>query len=281
MKKSKMKMILVTVSILMLSISVIGCAKNSETTGNPSSDSKNFTVTLAGSTSVYEVAEPLAQAFEEKYSNSSIEVQGGGSTTGVTQAISRAADIGMASRELKESEKGQGLVEHKIAVDGIAIVINSDNPVTDLTIEQIKGLFTGTITNWKEVGGKDLPVVVVSREPGSGTRGAFEEILKIDDMVLETIVSDSTGGVRTTVSGNENSIGYISTGALEFSVKALKVNGVECTTSNISSGSYPISRPFLMLTNGQPDSNTQMFLDFVFSEEGQNIIEDKGYVRVN
>lgn len=277
---------LITLTVLILSISMlfIGCSTNdSEASSSPkaATDSNaDFTVTLVGSTSVGVVAEPLAQAFEAKYSNASVEVQGGGSTTGVTQTINNATDIGMASRNLKDSEEGKGLVVHKIAVDGIAIVIHPSNTITNLTADQIKGLFTGDIKNWNEVGGKDQAVVVVSREPGSGTRGAFEEILDIEDMVLETIVSDSTGGARTTVSSNENAIAYISAGSLEDSVKAVVVDNIACTTQNIASGTYTISRPLLMLTNGEPNDNAQKFLDFVLSSEGQTIVEEEGFVKV-
>ncbi len=273
---------LITVITLILSISMlfIGCSSNDSETTNTPADDADFTVTLVGSTSVGAVAEPLAQAFEAKYSNASVEVQGGGSTTGVTQAINYATDIGMASRNLKDSEQGQGLIIHNIAVDGIAIITHPSNTVTNLTTDQIKGLFSGDIKNWNEVGGKDQPVVVVSREPGSGTRGAFEKILDIEDMVLETIVSDSTGGARTTVSSNENAIAYISAGSLEDSVKAVVVDSVECTTQTISAGTYTISRPLLMLTNGTPNDNAQKFLDYVLSSEGQAIVEEEGFVKV-
>ena len=138
----------------------------------------------------------------------------------------------MASRNLKDSEKGKGLVEHKIAVDGIAIVVHPTNGISELTTKQIQDLFSGAVTNWNEVGGPDKPVVVVTREEGSGTRGAFEEILELEDLVLQTIVSDYTGAVKATVAGNENAIGYISAGSMDDSVKALVVDGLECTASN-------------------------------------------------
>ena len=173
---------------------------------NSDSSDTSFNVSIIGSTSVQAVAGPLSEAFEDKYPGSSAQVQGGGSTVGVTQATEGAADIGMASRNLKDSELDNGLVEHIIAIDGIAIVVNPSNEITDLTTEQIQDLFSGVVTNWSEIGGSDNPVVVVSREEGSGTRGAFEEILDLENNVMQTLVSDSTGAVKATVAGNVNAI---------------------------------------------------------------------------
>lgn len=267
---------IIMAAVLMIAL-FAGCKKDNGT----GEETDTYKVSIIGSTSVQAVAGPLAEAFEDKYPGSSAEVQGGGSTVGVTQATEGAADIGMASRNLKDSEQGKGLVEHKIAVDGIAIVVHPNNTLTSLTTEQVQNLFSGVITNWSELGGADNPVVVVSREEGSGTRGAFEEILDLEDMVLQTIVSDSTGAVKATVAGNENAIGYISAGSMDSSVKAMVIDGVECTTANIKSGVYTVSRPFLMLTLGEPNENAKAFLDFAFSTEGQDIIENEGYVRVD
>lgn len=278
MNKTFLKITAVTTTVLMLIGLFAGCTKNSES-ADPSADT--FKVSIVGSTSVQAVAGPLSEAFGDKYPGSSAEVQGGGSTVGVTQATEGNADIGMASRNLKETEKGKGLVEHKIAVDGIAIVVHPSNTVSALTTKQIQDIFSGAIANWSEIGGPDKPVVVVTREEGSGTRGAFEEILKLEDLVLQTIVSDSTGAVKATVAGNANAIGYISAGSMDSSVTAVTVDGIECTSDTIKSGSYSVARPFLMLTLGEPNKDAKAFLDFVFSKEGQDIIENEGYVRVD
>lgn len=278
MNNKLIKVIAVIISVLMVSAFFVSCTSNSDL----NSDSETaYKVSIIGSTSVQAVAGPLSEAFEDKYPGSSAEVQGGGSTVGVTQATDGAADIGMASRNLKDTEKGKGLVEHKVAVDGIAIVVHPANSIAALTTEQIQNLFSGAVTNWSEIGGADKPVVVVTREEGSGTRGAFEEILDLEDLVLQTIVSESTGSVKATVAGNENAIGYISAGSMDSSVSAVTVDGTDCTTDTIKSGAYTVARPFLMLTLGEPNGDTKVFLDFVFSTEGQDIIENEGYVRVD
>lgn len=270
MKNKKTKIIVTILLTLSLIFTLVGCE-----------NSNSLTVTLVGSTSVGVIAQPLAQAFELKNFEYSVEVQGGGSTTGITQAIENSCDIGMSSRNLKDSEKNENLIEHKIAVDGIAIIIHPLNPISNLTTNQIKGLFTGDITNWNEIGGNNSPVVVVSREAGSGTRGAFEDILDIEDIVLETIVNDSTGGIRTTVASNENAIGYISAGSLINTVKSVNIENIECTSENIFIGTYVISRPLLLLTNGTPNINAQKFIDFILSDEGQKVVEEKGFIKVN
>lgn len=277
MKMSFRRILAIVTAAVMLSALIAGCNRD----GGTNEGSTTYKVSIIGSTSVQAVAGPLSEAFEDKYPGSSAEVQGGGSTVGVTQATDGAADIGMASRNLKDSEKGKGLLEYKIAVDGIAVVVHPSNTLTSLTTEQVQDLFSGAITNWSELGGSDNPVVVVSREEGSGTRGAVEEILDLEDKVLQTIVSDSTGAVKATVAGNANAIGYISAGSMDSTVKSMVIDGVECTNENIKSGTYSVSRPFLMLTLGEPNENAKAFLDFVFSKEGQDIVENEGYVRVD
>lgn len=280
-KKTKILSMLLTLLLIVSVLASCDTSSNSTTTGTTTKQDESYTVTLVGSTSVGKLAEPLAMAFEATHSTASIEVQGGGSSTGVAQAIAASCDIGMASRNLKEAEQDQGLTEYVIAIDGIAVVVSPNNTVSDLTIQQIQGLFSGDITNWNEVGGSDKPVVVVSRESGSGTRGAFEEILDLEDKVLETIVQESTGGVRTTVSTNENAIGYISAGSISEDVKALSISGIECTVDNIKSGVYTVSRPLLMLTKGALSEGTQTFIDWVLGTEGQAIALEEGFVPVN
>ncbi len=243
-------------------------------------DKLSGTITVAGSTSVQPIAEMLAEEFQAQNPGVRINVQGGGSSAGIKAAQTGAAQIGTSSRELKEDEK-KNLHQALIARDGIAIVVHPENKVADLTVAQVQKIFAGKITNWKEVGGKDAPIRVVIREAGSGTRGAFEELVMGKVAVTDrTIVQGSTGAVRQTVSGDPNAIGYISFDALGKEVKSLKVEGVEPRAENVKNGKYKVARPFLILTKGAPAGIVKAFIDFVLSDEGQAIVAEEGLVRV-
>ena len=238
-------------------------------------------IQIVGSTSVQPLAEELAQAFMAKNKNVKIFVQGGGSGAGIKAAMTGTADIGNSSRELTASETG--IFETVIAKDGIAIVVNKANPVTNLTMEQLQKIYSGAITNWKEVGGTDMNIQVVNREAGSGTRGAFEEIVLHPAKIQNTsncLVQASTGAVQQTVAITKEAIGYISLGALDKSaVKAATIDGVECNEKNILVKIYKIQRPFLMLTKTAPTGVVKAFLDWVTGPEGQKIVA-KEYITV-
>lgn len=239
------------------------------------------TVVMIGSTTVQPVAQEIADAFESIETGVSVEVQGVGSSAGVKAADDGTADIGMSSRELKTEEKDWGLTEHVLAFDGIAVVVHPSNSVADLDLDTIKKIFEGEIKNWNEVGGNDAEILVVSREAGSGTRGAFEEIMKLEKEVdgkkvssvrEDALIGEGNGSIKANIAGKENAIGYLSLGILDESVKAVDVGGVEATIETVKSGAYKISRPLLLLTKGDLSPEVQAYIDFALSAEGQKIV---------
>jgi phosphate transport system substrate-binding protein len=241
-------------------------------------------ITIVGSTTVQPLAEVLAEAFEALHPDAVIDVQGGGSSVGVTSAGQGTADIGNVSRDVKQDELDQfpGLVVHTIARDGIAIIVNPDVTVGDLSLEQIRGIFSGEITSWAGVGGPDVPIVVVSREEGSGTRGAFEELVLGEGVLMtETaILQPSNGAVLTTVAGTPSSAAYLSFGYIDSSVRTISIGGIAPTAENAANGSYPVVRPLNMVTNGEPEGLVRGFLDFVLGDDGQALVVQEGYLAV-
>ncbi|WP_286311983.1 phosphate ABC transporter substrate-binding protein [Romboutsia ilealis] len=257
----------------------VGCGSSDGSGGQDSSK-----VTISGSTSVGPVVEILGEDFESKNEGISIEVQQIGSSAGIKNAIEGTSQIGMASRDLKDEEKASGLKETQIAIDGIAVITNKNNEVKDLTLEQVKDIYTGKITNWKEVGGKDAPIVVVSREDGSGTRDGFQENVgfESEELTKDAQISDGSGNIKSTVEGNENAIGYISFGYVDDNVNALTIDGVELTTENIKNNTYAIARPFLFVSKEDNISEEgTKFIEYILSDEGQKIVEEKGFISVN
>ncbi len=270
--------------VLVLSIGIFaGCAKDEEeTTGTEGALSG--TVSVVGSTSVAPHAQKLADAFMAKNPGTKIDVQGVGSTAGVKAANEGAADIGMASRNLKTAEKEWGLDEHVIAYDGISVVVNPENGVSNMATETVTAIFKGEITNWKEVGGVDKEILVVSREEGSGTRGAFEEIMnlekenaegkKVSAVKADALIAEGNGAVKANVASKTYAIGYISLSYIDDSVQAVVIDGVDASVENILGGTYTVSRPFLMLSKGELSGIAQAYLDFIFSDEGQAIVAE-------
>jgi phosphate transport system substrate-binding protein len=241
---------------------------------------------LAGSTTVQPLAEKLGEAFMAKNPGVKVEVQGGGSSVGVTSAGEGTVDIGNASREVKASELEtfSNLQIFTIAYDGIAVVTNPGTQLPTLSEDQVRAIFGGEITNFSEVGGPDATIIVVSREEGSGTRAAFEElVMTYKDAAGESqtvpitekaLLQQSNGQVRTTVASTPNSIGYLSFGFLDASVSGVPIDGVVPAVENVANGSYPIVRPLNMLTNSTPDELAQAYLDFVLGAEGQAIVAE-------
>jgi phosphate transport system substrate-binding protein len=235
------------------------------------------TLTVAGSTSVQPFAEKWVEAYRAKRADLEIQIQGGGSTAGVKAAETGAAQIGMVSRHLHPDEAGQ-LQQFDVARDGLAIVVNPANTLTGLTKEQVQRIYSGEITNWKQVGGLDTAITVITREEGSGTRGAFEELVMGKDKKISNsaLVQDSTGAVRQMVSSNPSAIGYISLGLVDKSVKAVQLDAVDPTDANIDAGKYPLVRPFLFVTKGEPSGPAREFIDWVRGPEGQVVTRKEG-----
>ena len=235
-------------------------------------------VTISGSTSVEKIAVAAADEFMANNPDVEVTYEGLGSSVGIKNAKDEVTMLGTASRDLKEEEKGWGLTETVIAYDGVAVITHPSNPIKDISMEQIMKIYTGEITNWKDVGGNDSEIVVVSRESGSGTRGAFEELVGFEDNLTDKAMEvEKNGGVQTTVAGNENAIGYVSFTYINETVKALTVNGVEPTSDNVLSKTYAISRPFLVVyKEDKLDDASKAYIDFVLSEAGQAIVEEEG-----
>ncbi len=288
-KLKRMLSLFIVGIMLLAAFAVAGCGNGEEDTGKESQDTTQTSeelsgkLTIAGSTSVQPFSDVLAEEFMAMNPKVEISVQGGGSSQGVTAAVSGAADIGAASRNVKDEEMTESpdLAVTQIAMDGVAVVVHPSNPVQDITLEDVKNIYLGNITNWKDLGGNDARITVVSREEGSGTRDAFVGIVMDDEEIASSaIIQNSNGAVRTAVAGDENSIGYVSLAVVNSELKALDIEGVAASVENIKAGTYKISRPFNYITNGEPEGLAKAFIDYVLSDEGQQIIVDEGAIGV-
>ena len=240
-------------------------------------------ISMVGSTSMEKLANALSEAFMEEYPEVTVTAEFVGSGAGIEAVTNGTADIGNSSRSLKDEEKAAGVVENVVAIDGIAVCVDPANEVADLTKEQLTNIYNGTITNWKEVGGADEPIIVIGREAGSGTRGAFEELVDLQDACKYANELDSTGAVIAKVASTPGAIGYASLDALDDSVKALSLEGVEATAENIKAGNYFLSRPFVMATKGEISEQNdlvQAWFDFVLGDEGQQVASEVGLITV-
>ncbi|MBQ6805947.1 MAG: phosphate ABC transporter substrate-binding protein [Lachnospiraceae bacterium] len=239
------------------------------------------TIAMAGSTSMEKLANAVAESFMMKYPGVTVTAEFTGSSAGVEAVLAGSVDIGNSSRNLKEEEIAGGAVENIVAIDGIAVVTDAANPVSDLTKEQLIGIYKGEIKNWSELGGEDMAIVVVGREAGSGTRGAFEELLEVEDACVYANELDSTGAVMAKVASTPGAIGYVSLDVLDDSVLALKLDGVDPTAENIKAGNYFLSRPFVMATNGEIATQSevvQALFAYLESEEGKELISSVGLI---
>ena len=241
-------------------------------------------ITMAGSTSMEKLANAVAESFMAKYPNVTVTPEFTGSSAGIEAVLAGTVNIGNASRSLKDSEKESGAVENIVAIDGIAVVTDASNAVADLTKEQLIGIYTGQTINWSELGGADAAIVVVGREAGSGTRGAFEELLEIEDQCTYANELDSTGAVMAKVASTPGAIGYVSLDVVDDTVKTFALEGVEATAENIKAGNYFLSRPFVMATKGEiaeQDVAVQALFNYLASEEGKEVIKTVGLITVD
>lgn len=274
-------------AVMALSL-LTACGSKNDNSADTNTDGSNTETTLSGtvstdgSTSMEKVINSLGESFMAMNKDVKFTYNPTGSGSGIQAVSEGRCDIGLSSRALKDDEKASGLVETVVALDGIAIVVNPENPVSDLDIDTIAKIYTGEITNWKDVGGNDAEIVLIGREAGSGTRDGFESITDTKDACQYRQELTSTGDVITTVSQNPNAIGYASLAAIKDSVKALTVNGVAPTEATVKDGTYLVQRPFVLVTKeGAALSETaQKFFDFATSAPAASIISAAGAVPV-
>ena len=284
MKGKSLKIICTALLVSIVGLSFYGCGNSSSEENGSLENSKNKeTISISGSTSVGPLMGKLAESYESKNSNISIEINEVGSSAGIKDAINGVSDIGMSSRELK-SEEASLLKATTIAYDGIAIITNKNNPIKNITIDEIKDIYTGTITNWNQIqDGEDSPIVVVSREEGSGTREAFQEIVgyKSEELISNAMIANATGAVKQMIIGNKNAVGFVSFEYLDDEVNVVKVENVEPKAELVQSGEYKISRPFLVVNKeGSLSEEGQKFIDFILSEEGQTMVKNNKAIPV-
>ena len=247
-------------------------------------ESVSGSISMAGSTSMEKLANAVAESFMAKYPDVTVTAEFTGSSAGIEAVTAGSVDIGNSSRALKDEEKSAGVVENIVAIDGIAVVVDPANTVNDLTKDQLVSIYTGETKNWSELGGEDAPIVVVGREAGSGTRGAFEELVGVEDACAYASELDSTGAVIAKVASTPGAIGYASLDAVDDTVTAVALEGVEATVENIKAGNYFLSRPFVMATKGeiseQSDAVKTLF-DYLASDEGKEVIKGVGLITVD
>lgn len=306
MKNKIVKMMALLTATTMVAAGVVGCggsdsqnvdanadANGTDTQAANNADSQtdenadaagtdlSGTVTLAGSTSMEKLVNAMGEAFMAKYPNVKVTPEFTGSSAGLESLAAGSVDIGDSSRALTDDEKATGAVENIVAIDGIAMITDTDNTVTDLKSEDLSKIYKGEITNWKELGGPDENIVVIGREAGSGTRDAFEELMEVKDACKYAQELDSTGAVLAKVAATPGAVGYISLDALDNTVNALQLNSVDPTEENILKGDYVLQRPFVMATKGEiseQSDTVKAFFDFINSDEGKEVIKTVGLI---
>ena len=277
--------IIALAGLILLATLFSGCVGSTgdENTGTAAKTIESLRVT--GSTTVLPIAQLTAEAYMEENLYVDILVSGGGSSVGVQAVGEGTADIGMASRDLKEAEKESypDLVSHVVARDGIAVIVHKDNPVKELTIAQVKSVYKGEITNWKELGGDEMEIVVVGRDSASGTREYFyKSVMDKEDFVRTQLEKNSNGAVKQTIAQTPGAVGYVSLGYIDNTVLAVKIKDggefVEPTVDNVISGDYPIARSLNMFTKGEPTGLAADYLAYITGADGQKLVAEEGFV---
>lgn len=304
MKKSVMKMTAIMSSMILAAGMLMACGQTAteeapaanveaeapvedaavEEAPAEEADTLSGSISMAGSTSMEKLANAVAESFMELHPDVTVTAEFTGSSAGIESLTAGSVDIGNSSRNLKDSEKEAGAVENIVAIDGIAVVVDPANTVEGLTKDQLIDIYTGKVKNWSEVGGEDSVIIVVGREAGSGTRGAFEELLEIEDACAYANELDSTGAVMAKVASTPGAIGYVSLDVVDDTVIALPLDGVEPTEENIKAGSYFLSRPFVMATMGEVSEQSEAVValfDWLKSDEGKEVIKSVGLITVD
>ncbi|MFV0242267.1 MAG: phosphate ABC transporter substrate-binding protein PstS family protein [Lacrimispora sphenoides] len=261
-----------------------GTTANETTAKEDTASNLKGSISMVGSTSMEKFATALSEVFMEKYPSVTVQAEFVGSGAGIEAVTNGSADIGNSSRNLKDEEKAKGVAENIVAIDGIAVVSDPANTVDNLTKDQLINIYNGTTTNWKELGGADQPIVVIGREAGSGTRTAFEELLKLEDACKYSNELDSTGAVMAKAASTPGSIGYVSLDVLDDSVKTMKLENIDPTPENIKAGSYFLSRPFVMATKGDISEQSDLvkaLFDYIYSDEGKDLVKAVGLIPAN
>ena len=284
----KRRIIALVAAVSMMTFGLVGCGSNSPQSADAAEQGKNVesvelngTIKLAGSTSMEKLCEAMAESFMERNPGVTVTVEYTGSGAGLESLAAGSVDIGNASRGLKDEEKASGAVENIVAIDGIAVITNKSCSIKDVTSKDLAKIYSGEITDWAELGGKEQPIIVIGREAGSGTRDAFEELLEVKDRCAYAQELDSTGAVLAKVATTPGAIGYVSLDVVDDTVSGLKIDGVEPTEEEILAGNYMLQRPFVMATKGEMSGQNELvqaWFNYINSDDGKEVIKQVGLI---
>jgi phosphate transport system substrate-binding protein len=284
----KRRIIAIMAAVSMMTFGLVGCGSESPQSADAAEQGKNVesvelngTIKLAGSTSMEKLCEAMAESFMERNPGVTVTVEYTGSGAGLESLAAGSVDIGNASRGLKDEEKASGVVENIVAIDGIAVITNKSCSIKDVTSKNLAKIYSGEITDWAELGGKEQPIIVIGREAGSGTRDAFEELLEVKDGCVYAQELDSTGAVLAKVATTPGAIGYVSLDVVDDTVSGLKIDGVEPTEEEILAGNYMLQRPFVMATKGEISEQNELvqaWFNYINSDDGKEVIKQVGLI---